>query len=254
MMLIFRTLSRRVIKTATFFILLILWIVMTQQNAHALTSVEIPATSTHKYSVIWLHGLGADGHVFEGFVPELHLGDSSSIRFIFPHAPVEKITINNGAEMRAWYDIMSINELTREVDVAGIERSAQLIEQLIQKEIDCGIPSKNILLVGFSQGGVLALHTGLRYAQPLAGIIALSAYLPTLDTLKTQRAEANNHTPIFMAHGIIDSIVAIETGKAAFDGLKAMGYPIKWHDYLMEHSVCVEEIGHIASFINTVFK
>ncbi len=253
-MLSFRILLRRVIIMATFFLSLIFWIVMTSQNASALSTVEIPATSTHKYSVIWLHGLGADGHDFEGIVPELHLIDSSSIRFIFPNAPVQKITINHGAEMRAWYDILNMNELTREVDVAGIEQSAQLIEQLIQKELDRGIPSKNILLVGFSQGGVIALHTGLRYSQPLAGIIALSTYLPTLDSLKTQRAEANNHTPIFMSHGIIDSVVAIETGKAAFDGLKALGYDIQWHDYLMEHSLCIEEIEQIAAFINTIFK
>jgi phospholipase/carboxylesterase len=236
------------------FLLLILGLVMTQQNVLALETVEIPATSTHKYSVIWLHGLGADGHDFENIVPELHLIDSTSIKFIFPHAPVQKITVNRGAEMRAWYDILSMDELNREVDFSGIERSAKLIDQLIQKEIDHGIPSKNILLVGFSQGGVLALHTGLRFNQPLAGIVALSAYLPTLESLKTQRAEANNHTPIFMSHGIIDSVVAVETGKAAFDGLKAMGYSIQWHDYVMEHSLCVEEIEHIAAFVNTVFK
>ncbi|MGB4497452.1 MAG: carboxylesterase [Methylococcaceae bacterium] len=227
---------------------------MTQQNVLALETVEIPATSTHKYSVIWLHGLGADGHDFENIVPELHLIDSAGIKFIFPHAPIQKITVNHGAEMRAWYDILKMNDLNREVDVKGIEHSAMLINQLIQKEIDGGIPSKNILLVGFSQGGVLALHTGLRFNQPLAGIVALSAYLPTLDNLKTQRAEANNHTPIFMSHGIIDSVVAIETGKATFDGLKSLGYSIEWHDYLMEHSLCIEEIEKIAEFVNTVFK
>lgn len=236
------------------FLFLILGLIMTQQNVLALETVEIPATSIHKYTVIWLHGLGADGHDFENIVPELHLIDSSSIKFIFPHAPIQKITVNQGAEMRAWYDILKMNDLNREVDVKGIEKSASSITKLIQKEIDNGIPSKNILLVGFSQGGVLALHTGLRFNQPLAGIVALSAYLPTLDSLKTQRAEANNHTPIFMSHGIIDSVVAIETGKAAFDGLKTLGYSVQWHDYLMEHSLCVEEIEHIATFVNTVFK
>lgn len=237
-----------------FFLLLILGLTMTQQNTLALETVETPATSTHKYSIIWLHGLGADGHDFENIVPELHLIDSSSIKFIFPHAPIQKITVNNGAEMRAWYDILSMNELSRDVDVSGIEHSSVLINRLIQKEIDGGISSKNILLVGFSQGGVLALHTGLRFNQPLAGIVALSAYLPTLESLKNQRPEANKQTPIFMAHGIIDSVVAIEMGKMAFDGLKTMGYPIAWHDYLMEHSLCVEEIEQIAGFVNTVFK
>ena len=238
----------------TIFILLILGWFMTEKNANALQSIQIPATSTHKYSVIWLHGLGADGHDFEGIVPELNLIDSSSIRFIFPHAPVQAITVNRGMEMRAWYDILSMDELQREVDVAGIERSTLLVNQLIQKEIDRGIPASNILLVGFSQGGVLALHAGLRYPEQLAGIIALSAYLPTLNSLPTQRAPANNNTPIFMSHGIIDSVVAVEMGKAAYDGLKALGYPIEWHDYVMEHSVCIEEIEQIALFINTVFK
>ncbi|MEN9756118.1 MAG: hypothetical protein RL755_305 [Pseudomonadota bacterium] len=227
---------------------------MTEKNANALQSVQIPASSTHKYSVIWLHGLGADGHDFEGIVPELNLIDSSSIRFIFPHAPVQAITVNRGMEMRAWYDVLSMDELQREVDVAGIERSTLLVNQLIQKEIDRGIPARNILLVGFSQGGVLALHAGLRYPEQLAGIIALSAYLPTLNSLPTQRAPANNNTPIFMSHGIIDSVVAVEMGKAAYDGLKALGYPIEWHDYVMEHSVCIEEIEQIALFINTVLK
>lgn len=227
---------------------------MTEKNANALQSVQIPASSTHKYSVIWLHGLGADGHDFEGIVPELNLIDSSSIRFTFPHAPVQAITVNRGMEMRAWYDVLSMDELQREVDVAGIERSTLLVNQLIQKEIDRGIPARNILLVGFSQGGVLALHAGLRYPEQLAGIIALSAYLPTLNSLPTQRAPANNNTPIFMSHGIIDSVVAVEMGKAAYDGLKALGYPIEWHDYVMEHSVCIEEIEQIALFINTVLK
>jgi phospholipase/carboxylesterase len=167
---------------------------------------------------------------------------------------VQAITVNRGMEMRAWYDVLSMDELQREVDVAGIERSTLLVNQLIQKEIDRGIPARNILLVGFSQGGVLALHAGLRYPEQLAGIIALSAYLPTLNSLPTQRAPANNNTPIFMSHGIIDSVVAVEMGKAAYDGLKALGYPIEWHDYVMEHSVCIEEIEQIALFINTVLK
>ena len=245
----------RLFARNTFFTLTLIWgLFMTQQNALALETVVIPAKSAHKYSVIWLHGLGADGHDFENIVPELHLIDSSSIKFIFPHAPVRKITVNGGAQMRGWYDILRLDNLRREVDVTGIEESEKQIAALIQKEIDSGIAAKNILLVGFSQGGVLALHTGLRFPEKLAGIISLSAYLPTLESLKTQRAAANNETPIFMAHGIIDSIVEIEAGKAAFDGLKAMGYPVQWHDYLMEHSLCVEEIEHIATFINTVFK
>jgi len=154
--------------------------------------------------------------------------------------------------MRSWYDILEMS-LERRVDIGGIYRSTGLIEPLIQQEIDKGIPSANILLAGFSQGGVIALHTGLRYQHKLAGIIALSTYLPTIDQLKTERSAANNDIPIFMAHGIIDSIVAVESGKAAFDKLKAMDYNIEWHDYVMEHSLCIEETEHISAFINSIF-
>jgi phospholipase/carboxylesterase len=218
-----------------------------------LTFIEIPPAAAHKYSVIWLHGLGADGHDFEGIVPELHLQATAHIRFIFPNAPLQPVTINGGISMRAWYDVLEAS-IERRVDSAGIYQSAEAINQLIQQEIAKGIAPEHILLAGFSQGGVIALHTGLRYPQRLAGIVALSAYLPTVGQLKTEGAAANNSTPIFMAHGILDSVVAIETAKAAFDALDAMRYNVKWHDYLMEHSVCVEEIQHISAFINALFR
>ncbi len=221
--------------------------------ASTLSAVEILPTSTHKYSIIWLHGLGADGHDFESLAPSLNLIDASSIHFIFPNAPVSPLTINGGIEMRSWYDILDM-ELERKVDISGIYQSAIFIEQFIQQEIDKGIPSENILLAGFSQGGLVALHTGLRCNYKLAGIIALSTYLPTVEQLKTERAENNQTTPIFFGHGIIDSIVAVEMGKRAFDDLKTMGYDVRWHDYLMEHSVCVEEVEHISAFIDSVFK
>lgn len=254
MLLNFRILVHRVIITLVFFSLQLFWIIMTQQNAHALETVEIPATSTHKYSVIWLHGLGADGHDFENIIPELHLAATAHIRFIFPHAPQQPITVNHGAVMRAWYDIVNMNHLLNDVDVTGIEKSALLINQLIEKEIARGIPSTHILLVGFSQGAVLALHTGLHFNKPLAGIVALSGYLPTLAQLKTTPHETNAKTPIFMGHGIIDSVVAVENGKAAYDDLKKLGYSVQWHDYLMEHTLCIEEIGHISTFINQRFN
>jgi phospholipase/carboxylesterase len=218
-----------------------------------LSTIEIQPKSAHKYSVIWLHGLGADGHDFESIAHELHLNAEPGIHFIFPNAPVQPVTINGGMKMRAWYDILEPS-LELKVDIAGIYQSAKLVSQLIDQEMNKGIPSEQILLAGFSQGGVIALHTGLRYPYKLAGIIALSTYLPTLEQLKTERSSVNNATPIFMAHGILDSIVAIESGKTAFNALHALGYKVEWHDYLMGHSVCIEETGHISTFINGIFS
>lgn len=218
-----------------------------------LSTVNLLPRAAHRYSIIWLHGLGADGHDFENIVPELQLHAEAFIHFIFPNAPVQAITINGGLAMRAWYDVVDMT-IERQVDRAGIYHSAALIEALIEQELAKGIAAEHILLAGFSQGGVIALHTGLRFKQKLAGIVALSSYLPTTEQLKTERAEANNATPIFMAHGILDSVVAIETAKAAYNTLHALAYPIEWHDYLMEHSVCGEEIHRIAHFINDLFK
>jgi len=218
-----------------------------------LGTIEIKPKSAHKYSVIWLHGLGADGHDFEGIAPQLHLNAEPNIHFIFPNAPIQSVTINGGMQMRAWYDILEMS-LEHKVDIAGIYQSAKLVEQLIQQEMDKGVLSEHILLAGFSQGGVIALHAGLRYPHKLAGIISLSAYLPTLEQLKTESSPTNNATPIFMAHGILDSVVAIESGKTAFNTLHALEYNVEWHDYLMDHSVCIEEIGHISTFINGIFS
>ncbi|MEQ1740286.1 MAG: alpha/beta hydrolase-fold protein [Methyloglobulus sp.] len=218
-----------------------------------LNTINIAPSSTHIYSVIWLHGLGADGHDFESIVPSLNLTAEANIHFIFPNAPVQSVTINNHMKMRAWYDILAISLEEHTVDIPGIYQSAGLVNQLIQKEIDKGIPAKNIMLAGFSQGGVIALHVGLRYPQKLAGILALSTYLPTITQLSDEGSDASKTTPVFMAHGILDAIVAIEAGKSTFDKLSTLGYSIEWHDYLMEHSVCVEEIGHISAFMNAVF-
>jgi phospholipase/carboxylesterase len=217
-----------------------------------LTCVAIPATSTPLYSVIWLHGLGADGHDFESIVPELTLNHAEQINFIFPNAPIQAVTINGGMRMPSWYDILDAS-LDREVAVEDIYISSAQIEQLIQRETDKGIKAENILLAGFSQGGVIALHTGLRYPQKLAGIMALSTYLPTTEQLKTERATANNNTPIFMAHGTMDPVVHLPIAKQAFNDLKAMNYPISWHEYPMQHSLCMEEIIDISGFINKIF-
>ena len=218
-----------------------------------LTCVEILAPSTPLYSVIWLHGLGADGHDFENIVPELSLNKIENINFVFPNAPIQAVTINGGMQMRSWYDILDAS-LDREVAVDDIYQSSAQLNLLIQNEIDKGIKAENILLAGFSQGGVIALHAGLRYPQKLAGILALSTYMPTTEQLKAERATANNETPIFMAHGTMDPVVNIQIAKESFSRLKAMEYPIIWHEYPMQHSLCLEEINDISVYINRVFK
>ena len=212
-------------------------------------TIEITPKSSHKYSIIWLHGLGADGHDFESIVPALRLTAQDHIHFIFPNAPIQAVTINGGVKMRAWYDIVE-KTLERAVDVNGIHESAHLITNLINQEIEKGISADHILLAGFSQGGVIALHAGLNFKQNLAGIVALSTYFPTINELDS----TPNGTPIFIAHGILDSIVDIESGKAVFNTLQAANHSIEWHDYLMEHSVCPEEINDIAAFINKTFN
>jgi phospholipase/carboxylesterase len=217
-----------------------------------LNCVEIPASSTPLYSVIWLHGLGADGHDFEGVVPELSLNKKSNINFIFPNAPIQAVTINGGMQMPSWYDILDAT-LAREVAIDDIYTSAAHIERLIQREIDKGIKAENILLAGFSQGGVIALHTGLRYPQKLAGILALSTYMPTTEQLKAERSPENDATEIFMAHGTLDPVIAPQIAKDAFSRLQAMDYKISWHEYPMQHSVCLEEIADLSVFINKVF-
>lgn len=218
-----------------------------------LSTIEIQPKSVHKYSVIWLHGLGADGNDFKGIVPDLHLRAGPNFHFIFPNAPIQPVTINGGMQMRAWYDILE-RSMERKVDLAGIYQSAKLVEQLIQQEIDKGVLPEHILLAGFSQGGVIALHAGLSLPYKLAGIIALSTYFPTLEQLKPEPSAANNTMPIFMGHGILDAVVSIELGKTAFNALHALGFNVEWHDYIMEHSVCFDEIGDISTFINGIFS
>jgi phospholipase/carboxylesterase len=217
-----------------------------------LSTIEINPSSTHKYSLIWLHGLGADGHDFEGIVPQLHLNAEANTHFIFPNAPIQAVTINGGMKMPAWYDILEMS-LNRKVDVQGIYQSANLLENLIKQEMASGISSEHILLAGFSQGGVIALHAGLTFKHKLAGIIALSTYFPTIEKVITELSIANHNTPIFMGHGILDSIVAIESGKSVFNKLNDFQYNIEWYEYVMEHSVCNEEINHISSYINQIF-
>lgn len=199
-------------------------------------------------SVIWLHGLGADGHDFEPLVPQLKL-EQHSIRFIFPHAPAQPITINNGMVMPAWYDITSM-DLTDGQDEAGVEKSEQLILQWIEHEIEAGIAHERIILAGFSQGGAIVLHTGLRYPQKLGGIIALSTYLPLADRFEEENSYQHNDLSIFMGHGNYDPVIPIAAGEHSAARIKSGGYTVEWHDYPMEHSVNNQEVADIANWIS----
>ncbi len=218
-----------------------------------LDCVEINPRAKASFSVIWLHGLGADGHDFEPVVPELRLPENIPVRFVFPHAPERRVTVNGGMVMRAWYDIVETN-LSRNPDIEGIRESAKLLENLVQREIDSGMASDKILLAGFSQGGAVVLHMALRYAKPLAGALALSTYSPTIDSLKDERAEANKSIPIMMAHGKFDPVIPIQLGLEARRSLNQLEYPVLWHDYPMEHQVCMEEIEAIGAWMSDIVK
>ena len=210
--------------------------------------IEICTSDSATASVIWLHGLGADGSDFVPIVPELQLPESLKIRFIFPHAPVRPVTCNGGYEMRAWYDIYSLENFEQE-DEAGFIDSQHQIEAIIAEENKRGIPSDRIVLMGFSQGGAIALYTGLRHAQKLAGIGALSTYLPLRKSAITDYSQNNINTAIFMAHGTQDPVVLYRHGKDSYELLKKMGYTIDWRDYQMEHNVCIEEIADISKWL-----
>jgi phospholipase/carboxylesterase len=216
-----------------------------------LPRIELESAPHPTAAVIWLHGLGADGRDFAAIVPELNLGACPPIRFVFPHAPSLPVTLNGGYVMPAWYDIYGPDLLQRQ-DAAGIAQSAHAIAALIEHEIARGVPAERIVLAGFSQGCAMALHTGLRFPQRLAGIMALSGYLPLADTLATERTPANQHTPIFMAHGSQDPVVIPARGEASRDLLTQLGYPVQWHSYPMPHSVHPREIADISVFLTTV--
>ncbi|MFA5241862.1 MAG: alpha/beta fold hydrolase [Sulfuricella sp.] len=206
-------------------------------------------TGTHPSSaVIWLHGLGADGHDFAPIVPELGLPPRLAVRFIFPHAPLLPVTINNGYAMPAWYDVRSL-DLRQTEDEAGIRASQQLLEALIRREEARGIPAARIVLAGFSQGGAIALHTGLRYEAPLAGVLALSTYLPLPRALASEASPANAGLPVFMAHGTADGVIPAAQGAASRDWLEQHGYTVDWREYPMAHSVCAEEITDIGQWL-----
>jgi phospholipase/carboxylesterase len=213
--------------------------------------IEIETAPQPTASVIWLHGLGADGRDFVPIVPELRLPSDLAIRFVFPHAPHRPVTINRGYVMRAWYDIAE-TEFGRREDEAGIRESEQAVRALIQRETERGIASERIVLAGFSQGGAVVLHTGLRLPQRLAGILALSTYLPLADTLKAEAHPANADVPIFMAHGTDDPVIPLALGESSADLLKRRGANLEWRTYEMEHSVCLDEIQDIAGWLTRV--
>lgn len=225
---------------------------MTSTTVKTATGIEIEPAKTADKSIIWLHGLGADGHDFVPLVPELHLPASLNIRFIFPHAPIMPITLNNGYEMRAWYDISSLT-IDGISDKIGIEKSVQFVNTLIAKEVARGIETKNIILAGFSQGAVIALVTGLCCPDRLGGIIALSGYLPLAAEIAQKASKENRQIPIFLAHGTEDNVVPYPLGKAAHLHLKQAAYAVSWHTYPIGHSVNEEEIADISEWIQARF-
>src|SRR5687767_14115700 len=206
-------------------------------------AVEIETGPNPATTVLWLHGLGADGHDFEPIVPELRL--TKPVRFVFPHAPLRPVTINQGMRMRAWYDIFQFGGGPE--DEAGIRASQKLVEKMIEAE-----KGKKIVLAGFSQGGAIVLQTALRYAERLSGVMALSTYLPIASSLAAERNKANKDLPIFMAHGRFDDIIPIERATRSRDFLIELGYKVAWHEYPMPHSVCAEEVRDISAFLATI--
>ena len=216
-----------------------------------LPCIELETTPNPTAAVIWLHGLGADGNDFVPIIPELNLAGCQGIRFVFPSAPSMPVTLNGGYVMPAWYDIIGRSLIDQE-DAAGILKSAAAIVQLIEREASRGIAYENIVLAGFSQGCAMVLHIGLRFPHKLAGIMALSGYLPLATTVSIEKHSANQNTPIFMAHGEYDPVVALDRAQASYTLLEQMGYSVQWNEYPMEHSVNREELIDISRFLQQV--
>jgi len=219
-----------------------------------LEAIEIETGKNPSAAIIWMHGLGADGNDFVPIVRELKLAATPAIRFVFPHAPMRPVSINNGYVMRAWYDVTygDLEGKSKRPDESGVRASEREIVKLIARERTRGIAAENIVLAGFSQGGALALQTGLRYPDALAGIMALSTYLPLAETLAPEASQANRRTPIFMAHGTQDPVVSYAWGSASRRMLEDLGYPVEWHEYPMPHSVCLEEVNDVAAWLGKV--
>ena len=216
-----------------------------------LEAIEIETAPKPDAAVIWMHGLGADGHDFEPIVPELRLPAATRVRFVFPHAPLRPVTINQGHVMRAWYDVRALAGVRRE-DEAGVRQSARQIEALLARERQRGIVPGRLVIAGFSQGGAMALHVGLRHPDRLAGILALSCYLPLANAVDTELAPANRDVPIFWAHGLHDPMIPQAMAEQGRAQLGALGYRIDWHQYPIPHSVSAEEIADVARWLERV--
>ena len=210
-------------------------------------AIEVETAPAPDAAVIWLHGLGADGHDFEAVVPELRVPSLLRLRFIFPHAPVRPVTLNMGMPMRAWYDILQMGG--GKEDEGGIRASQALVQALIEQEKGRGVDPRRIVLAGFSQGGAIVLQTGLRHAERLAGILALSTYLPLARKLAAEHSAANQHLPVFMAHGTQDPMIGIARARESRVALESLGYPVQWQEYPMAHSVCGQEVADIAAWL-----
>jgi phospholipase/carboxylesterase len=211
-------------------------------------AVEINPRGTPRACLVWLHGLGADGHDFEPLIPSLGIVDALGVRVVLPHARRRPVTINGGMVMRAWYDIKAA-DFSRGEDSEGIRESEQQLRSLIRREVESGIPAARIVLAGFSQGGAIVLHTGLRYPQPLAGILALSTYLPLADNLASEAAVANSRIPIMMAHGMQDPVVPFGLALQSRDRLQELGYGVEWHNYPMQHALCPQEVSDVRGWL-----
>ncbi|PCJ30567.1 MAG: carboxylesterase [Moraxellaceae bacterium] len=216
----------------------------------SLPTVEVNPSTKPSAAVIWLHGFGADGHDFESIIPQLKLPASLSVRFVFPHAPMRNIATMSSNSIRAWFDI----DISKGVDINGIKKSTFQVKDLIQQEIDNGIPAERIVLAGFSQGGTIALNTALLYRKPLAGILALSTFLPVTEDLGTKKSKYNAGIPILVCHGNQDEVLPMVLGKSGFDTLKSHNYDVEWREYDMAHCVCPQQIQDISAWLQKVFK
>jgi phospholipase/carboxylesterase len=214
-------------------------------------TVEVTTGENPTGSVIWLHGLGADGHDFEPIVPELRLPEGLSLRFVFPHAPVQPVTVNGGMAMRSWYDILSFDSEGR-ADREGLLKSSAVLDDLITTEIKRGIEPDKIVIAGFSQGGAVAIHTALQTQHPIAGLMALSTYMALPEDAKT--AISRRDLPIFMAHGVLDPVLQLDWGRNSANRLTENGYTVDWHEYSMAHAVCPEEIADISQWLTRIYS
>jgi phospholipase/carboxylesterase len=220
-----------------------------QLNSALLDCIEVNPSGKPAATIIWLHGLGADGHDFEAIVPELRLPDSLPVRFVFPHAPERAVTVNAGMIMRAWFDLIDLNLDANSADKEQFSESVEMLEALIENELRSGLASDRIVLAGFSQGGAIALHTGLHFPKRLAGILAMSMHLPTIRDRSAALSPANREVPIMMAHGQMDPLIPLARAIETRQELTRLGYAVSWHEYPIQHSVCAEEVADIRAWL-----